>query len=78
MLQSVSEHKFNTISGHCIHHYVILLLIACDTLVHYIRKQITGTQGAALTGRGLSLCHCREGHLQGNRLDSQLLGMRFA
>lgn len=49
VLQSVSEQIFNTISWHCIHHYVILLLIAYDSLVHEIRKQVMGSQGIALT-----------------------------
>lgn len=83
MLQSVSEQIFNTISWHCIHHYGILLLTAYVILVHEIRKQVMGIQGVALTKtRGLSLkrlCATADKAIyRGNRLDTQLLGMRSA
>lgn len=81
MLQSVSEQIFNTISWHCIHHYVILVVIVYDNLVHKIRKQVMGIQGVALTKiRGLSLkrlwATADVAIYRGNRLDIQLLGMR--
>lgn len=77
MLQSVSEQIFNTISWHCIHHYVTLLLIAYNILVHKIRKQVMGNQGVALSVK--RLCATADKAIyRGNRLGTQLLGMRSA